>query len=327
MTRLTVLTPGQIIPYGGDKIAYVDDALARAFQAGDRLIVVQESGDLLRVPAATHALASEAVLRAVDAFSGLGRVSDSAITNFFDAFADRLADEGVWAEIAAANTADVARATARGRSTTRLVASEAMRADMVAGLRQWRDSPARRERVVDQVAHEGWSVEQVTAPLGVVGFVFEGRPNVFADATGVLRTGNSVVFRIGSDALGTARAIVQHALDPALDSAGLPPGAASLIDSAEHAAGHAMFSDPRLALAVARGSGTAVAQLGAVAPPGGHAGQSAWHRRRVAGGGRNRRYRTLQGRGHRLPGPQGVQHAECLLHSRRRRSGACAGLP
>ena len=45
-----------------------------------------------------------------------------------------------------------------------------------------------------------------SAPLGVVGFVFEGRPNVFADAAGVLRSGNTVVFRIGSDALGTAQA-------------------------------------------------------------------------------------------------------------------------
>ena len=41
----------------------------------------------------------------------------------------------------------------------------------------------------------------VTVALGVTGFVFEGRPNVFADAAGVIRTGNTVVFRIGSDAL------------------------------------------------------------------------------------------------------------------------------
>ena len=103
------------------------------------------------------------------------------------------------------------------------------------------------------------------APLGVVGFVFEGRPNVFADAAGVIRAGNTVVFRIGSDALGTARAIVAEALDPALAEAGLPQGAATLVDSAAHAAGWAMFADPRLSLAVARGSGPAVAQLGAIA--------------------------------------------------------------
>jgi glutamate-5-semialdehyde dehydrogenase len=74
-----------------------------------------------------------------------------------------------------------------------------------------------------------------------------------------------VVFRIGSDALGAAQAIVEHALAPALASAGLPPGACVLVESAEHAAGWALFSDARLGLAVARGSGAAVAQLGAVA--------------------------------------------------------------
>jgi glutamate-5-semialdehyde dehydrogenase len=95
--------------------------------------------------------------------------------------------------------------------------------------------------------------------------VFEGRPNVFADATGVLRTGNTVVFRIGSDALGTARAIMQHAVVPALVEAGLPLGAVQLVDSPAHAAGWALFADTGLSLAVARGSGAAVAQLGAVA--------------------------------------------------------------
>jgi glutamate-5-semialdehyde dehydrogenase len=99
----------------------------------------------------------------------------------------------------------------------------------------------------------------------VVGFVFEGRPNVFADACGVVRTGNTVVFRIGSDALGTARAIVDHALAPALLAAGLPEGTVRLVDSPTHAAGHALFADPGLALAVARGSGAAVSELGAVA--------------------------------------------------------------
>ncbi|MEI9983710.1 MAG: aldehyde dehydrogenase family protein [Aliidongia sp.] len=154
---------------------------------------------------------------------------------------------------------------AAGRSTTRLVAGETMRRDMIAGLRAWRDADTVRGRVAARVEHAGWSVEQVVAPLGVVGFVFEGRPNVFADAAGVLRSGNAVVFRIGSDALGTARAITRHALEPALAEAGLPAGAVTLLDSAERASGWALFADRRLALAVARGSGPAVAQLGAVA--------------------------------------------------------------
>lgn len=263
--RLEALSPGMAIPYGGDRVAYVSDALAEAFKAGDRLVVIQETGDLLHVPAAVQAIADGAVSRAHRAFGELAGVSDEAVTAFFEAFAQRLADDGVWDRIAQANAADVASAQGRGRSTTRLAVSAAMRADMIAGLQVWRDAPAARGRIVEKVEHAGWTVEQVAAPLGVVGFIFEGRPNVFADATGVLRTGNTVVFRIGSDALGTARAIVEHALDPALKAAGLPEGSAALVDSPAHAAGWAMFSDPRLALAVARGSGPAVAQLGAIA--------------------------------------------------------------
>ncbi|HEY2710664.1 MAG TPA: aldehyde dehydrogenase family protein [Caulobacteraceae bacterium] len=253
------------IPFGGDRLTRVSEALAAAFRPGDRLIVVQETGDLLHVPAAVHAIATAAVDRAVGAFSQMGAISDAAISAFFDDFARRLGADDGWSPISAANAADVAAAKARGRSTTRLAASVKMRAGMIAGLREWRDAAPSRGRQVERIDHEGWSVEQVTAPLGVVGFVFEGRPNVFADAAGVLRGGNTVVFRIGSDALGTAKAIVEHALAPALAAAGLPTGACVLVESAEHAAGWALFSDPRLGLAVARGSGRAVAQLGAVA--------------------------------------------------------------
>ncbi|WP_430422984.1 aldehyde dehydrogenase family protein [Phenylobacterium sp.] len=263
--RLEALAPGQAIPFGGDRVAHVSPELAATFRAGDRLVVVQDTGDLLHIPAAEHAAAQGAVSRAVAAFARMGEVTDAAITAFFDAFAARLADDAVWAAIAAANAADVESARARGRSTTRLAASDAMRRDMIAGLQAWRDAEAPRGRVLECVEHPGWSVTQVMAPLGPVGFVFEGRPNVFADATGVIRAGNTVVFRIGSDALGTARAIVANALDPALAEAGLPEGAAVLVDSAAHAAGWAMFADSRLALAVARGSGPAVSQLGAIA--------------------------------------------------------------
>lgn len=253
------------IPYGGDKVTHVSAELAEAFAEGDRLVVVQRTGDLLHIPAGVVAVAEEAVGAAVDAFSRMGTVSDEAISAFYEAFARRLEDDTVFAAVAEANAADVEAARARGRSTTRLVLSDGMRADMIDGLRTWRDAPSGRGGVVETVEHDGWRVEQVVAGLGVVGFVFEGRPNVFADATGVLRGGNTVVFRIGSDALGTARAIVEHVLDPALAEAGLPAGAVSLVDSAERSAGWAMFADPRLSLAVARGSGPAVAQLGAVA--------------------------------------------------------------
>ncbi len=263
--RLTELTPGQPIVFGGSRVTYVSTGLAAAFAAGDRLVVDPLSGDLLHVPSAEHQRAVAAVERARDAFAGLAGCSDEQITAFFHAFADRLADDDTFASIRAANEADVARALERHRSTTRLVLSAQMRADMVDGLRSWATTSIGRDVVEREIRHDGWTVEARRAPLGVVGFVFEGRPNVFADAAGVVRSGNTVVFRIGSDALGTAQAIVEHALDPALAASGLPPGTVVLVASAARAAGWALFSDSRLSLAVARGSGPAVAQLGAVA--------------------------------------------------------------
>jgi glutamate-5-semialdehyde dehydrogenase len=263
--QLAFLTPGQLVPYGGDRVAVVSDELAASFRAGDRLVVVQDSGDLLHIPAAEHARVDAAVSAALEAFHALADVTDDQISAFYAGFADRLADDEVFATIASANDADVAAAAERGRSTTRLVLSPKMRADMIAGLRVWQQADGARDVQLTEVRHERWTVETRRAPLGVVGFVFEGRPNVFADATGVLRTGNTVVFRIGSDALGTARAIMSAAVVPALEAAGLPVGAVQLIDAAAHAAGWALFADARLGLAVARGSGRAVAQLGAVA--------------------------------------------------------------
>jgi glutamate-5-semialdehyde dehydrogenase len=275
------LTAGMPIPFGGDRVTVVPADLAARFAAGDRLIVDQETGDLLHIPRSVHEVATAAVGRAHQAFGALGAVTDEAISDFFERFAALLESEEGWGPIVAANARDVADAKAKGRSTTRLAVGERMRGEMVAGLRGWRDSPAPRERLVERIEHRGWTVEQVTAPLGVVGFVFEGRPNVLADAAGVIRAGNAAVFRIGSDALGTAKAITAHALAPALAAAGLPAGAATLVESADHAAGWAMFADPRLGLAVARGSGAAVAQLGAVARQAGtpvslHGAGGAW---------------------------------------------------
>ena len=265
IATLGTLSEGMAIPFGGDRLTFVPGALAEAFRPGDRLIVVQDTGDLLHVPGIVFDEVSRATAAAAEAFSALAEVPDSAISEFFEALARRIESDAVWGRFAAANAADVESARARGRSTTRLAVTEAMRRDMAAGLRSWRDSPTGRNRVLETISHAGWSVEQVCAPLGVVGFVFEGRPNVFADAAGVLRTGNAVVFRIGSDALGCARVLMREAVAPALEAAGLPAGAMSLVDSAERSAGWALFADRRLALAVARGSGPAVAQLGAIA--------------------------------------------------------------
>ncbi|MFI5627749.1 aldehyde dehydrogenase family protein [Nocardioides sp. NPDC051685] len=286
VAALTTLSEGAVIPFGGDRYTTVPAELAAAFRAGDQLHVVQSTGALLHVPEAIRSAVATEVDAAVDAFTQLRTVAPHAVQRFYTAFADMLADDTVWEHIEAANTDDVLRAEDQGRSTTRLRVSAQMREDMIAGLRGWAAQQETRTAdgsadLIERVEHDGWNVEIVSAPLGVIGFVFEGRPNVFADAAGVLATGNTAVLRIGGDALATAQAIDQHALRPALRSAGLPGGAISLVGVRDRAAGWALFSDPRLALAVVRGSGAAVTQLGSVArqsgiPVSAHGTGGAW---------------------------------------------------
>lgn len=262
---LTELSVGQRIPYGGNRWTEVSAAVAEAFRPGDRVIVVQASGDILLVPREVSQITDEAVASARSGFEKLSSSPAERITNFYAEFAARLLDDSVFARIAEANSVDVDDARGRGRSVGRLLLDDKTRRSMVDALRMWMNLPDSRDVLLGSVDHGDWIVSERKAPLGVIGFVFEGRPNVFADATGVLRSGNSAVFRIGSDALGTARAMMTHAVAPSLEAAGLPEGSVVLLDSAERSAGHALFSHPGVALAVARGSGSAVAQLGAVA--------------------------------------------------------------
>ena len=259
------LEAGAPVLIGGDQCVRIGADLAAKFEPGDSLQIAPKTGELLHIPAREKAIAHKAVSRALAAFEKMGSVSDEAIGQFFGGFADVLADDPVWERVARINRADVADAKSRGRSTVRLEANEKMRQGMIEGLRGWNNAPSRRGQILETVRHDGFRVELIGAALGVVAFVFEGRPNVLADACGVIRGGNTVVFRIGRDALKTAKAIMELALNPALEKAGLPPGAATLVESTSHASGWAMFCDGRLSLAVARGSGHAVDTLGSLA--------------------------------------------------------------
>lgn len=249
----------------GDRVMPVPAALADRFRSGDSLVYSDATDELLLIPSAEKRVAAAAVGAALAAFEQMRAVSEAQVNRFYSAFAHNLASETIWSVILQANRLDVEDARRRERSTTRLVASDRLRQGMIEGLRGWAGAPSARGRVIESIEHSGWAVDLVAAELGVVAFVFEGRPNVLADATGVLKGGNTVVFRIGRDALRTASAIMETALTPALADAGLPLGAVRLVQSAEHAAGWALFSDRRLSLAVARGSGRAVAALGSLA--------------------------------------------------------------
>lgn len=249
----------------GDRLVGLSKEMIDTLSEGGKLVPLRSSGAVLVVPADVRRLVDSAVHDAVVGFVEMQRVPSNRVDRFFTRFADLIDDDDAFAPVLAANARDVESARGRGRSIGRLEITPKMRTEMSAGLRMWAGLDFDRLGVISTIDHDGWSVESWRAPLGVVAFVFEGRPNVFADATGVLKSGNAVVFRIGSDALGTARAIRDHMLIPALDASGLPRGAVKLVDSAEHAAGWALFDDSRLALAVARGSGQAVDQLGEIA--------------------------------------------------------------
>lgn len=249
----------------GDHLVDLTSEMSEALESGGRVIPLRSSGDVLVVPASVRALVDAAVDGAQRAFGVLQGIDPTHVDDFFLRFAALIDDDTSFAPVLEANARDVESAAARGRATGRLQITPKMRRDMSAGLRMWAGLDLERMSRLSTLEHEGWSVESWRAPLGVVAFVFEGRPNVFADATGVVKSGNAVVFRIGSDALGTARAIRDHLLVPALAQAGLPDGLVALVDSPEHSAGWGLFDDSRIALAVARGSGPAVNQLGEIA--------------------------------------------------------------
>ena len=81
--HLDHLAAGQPIVFGGDRVTYVDESLAESFRPGDRLIVVQDTGDLLHVPAAAEEAAEQATHAAVAAFAALTACHDDQITEFF----------------------------------------------------------------------------------------------------------------------------------------------------------------------------------------------------------------------------------------------------
>jgi glutamate-5-semialdehyde dehydrogenase len=132
-----------------------------------------------------------------------------------------------------ANERDVARAQANGTSEAladRLRLSPDRIAGMVEGLRQLAALP---DPVGDVV--RGWTnasgvqVRQVRVPFGVVGIIYEARPNVTADAGGIcLKSGNAALLR-GSSSAAESNAAIVEALQAGLVDAGLPADAIQLI--------------------------------------------------------------------------------------------------
>src|SRR4029077_9950585 len=106
----------------------------------------------------------------------------------------------------------------------RLTLTDARIETMAAGLREIATLPDPVGETVDAWRRpNGIEIARVRVPLGVIGFIYEARPNVTADAAGLcVKSGNAVLLRGGSEALASNAAIV-NVLGKAVEKAGLPP--------------------------------------------------------------------------------------------------------
>jgi len=126
---------------------------------------------------------------------------------------------------------------------------------MARGLREVAELPDLVGRVYDQrVRPNGLRIEKVRVPIGVIGIIYEARPNITSDVAGLcLKSGNATVLRGGSEALNSNRAIAQ-VLEEAAASQGLPPGAIQFIDIPDHRAVEEMLKlDEYIDLIIPRG--------------------------------------------------------------------------
>ena len=171
------------------------------------------------------------------------------------------------ATILTANAEDIVAAKERGISGAfldRLTVSEARLAGIAQGLR---DIAALPDPVGDVVANwqrpNGLDISRVRTPLGVIGVIFESRPNVTADAGALtLKSGNAVILRGGSDSARTSRAI--HAcLVQGLEAAGLPLDAIQFVPTTDRAAVGEMLRglDGNIDVIVPRGGKSLVARV------------------------------------------------------------------
>ena len=168
-----------------------------------------------------------------------------------------------------ANTADVEAAAGRLDEGTldrlrldeQRVESLAFQAEAMAAI-----EPLERE-AGSWALPNGLRVSERRIPIGTVGANFEARPNVALDVAGqLLKSLNTVVLRTGGAALGTVTALVDDVLRPALESAGLPPGAVGLVRSPDREGARILVSLPRrIPLVILRGSGETTAALARLA--------------------------------------------------------------
>ncbi|WP_340316294.1 glutamate-5-semialdehyde dehydrogenase [Rhizorhabdus argentea] len=168
--------------------------------------------------------------------------------------------------ILGANAADVGRATANGLSAAmldRLTLNAARVESMAAGLEAVAGLPDPVGRMIDEASRpNGLVLQRVRVPLGVIGIIYESRPNVTADAGALsLMSGNACILRGGSEAAGSNRAIHAAMLE-GVRAAGLPEDAIQLVPITDRAAVGAMLTAQGLIdIIVPRGGKSLVARV------------------------------------------------------------------
>lgn len=137
-------------------------------------------------------------------------------------------------EILAANAEDVAAATAM---IDRLMLNNERLEGIAIALEQVAALPDPVGQVMARWQRSnGLDISRVRTPIGVIGMIYESRPNVTADAAAIcIRSGNAIILRSGSEALRSARAI-HGALAEGLKEADLPEGAVQIVATADRAA-------------------------------------------------------------------------------------------
>ncbi|MFZ5473371.1 MAG: glutamate-5-semialdehyde dehydrogenase [Pseudomonadota bacterium] len=144
------------------------------------------------------------------------------------------------AKLLAANAQDMAHARGAGYDTAlldRLQLTDKTVASMAEGLRQIAQLPDPVGEISDlKYRPSGIQVGKMRVPLGVIGIIYEARPNVTADAAGLcLKSGNAAILRGGSEAIHSNRAIAA-CVKEGLSAAGLPDTAVQVIETTDRAA-------------------------------------------------------------------------------------------
>jgi glutamate-5-semialdehyde dehydrogenase len=139
-----------------------------------------------------------------------------------------------------ANRNDVEAARGKGRDAAfidRLMLNQARVAAMAKGLREIAKLPDPvGEITAAWTRPNGLEISRVRVPLGVIGIIYESRPNVTADTAGLcLKSGNAVILRSGSDAF-LSSLVICNALTEALGESGLPEAAIQLVPTVDRQA-------------------------------------------------------------------------------------------